>query len=387
MPWGSWAPSHGGDGDGVGHADDRGAVGKVTVQVLVVEDDPTTRDVALLMLDRLGHRADTAGTGAVALAMLRAARYDVVLMDVHLPVMDGTEVTRRIRSRLPSTHQPVVVATTASATRAERRSCLMAGMDGVLTKPLSLGRLSDALRWPRSPWGEAPDGASQGATAMAMATTACRLAIFDPAVLDGLVHELGTTGVQLRTDLIDTYLRDDARRLAGVAGAVRATDGGSLAFVAHELRAASATLGLLSLSAAAGRIDDAFRSTPDRLDVAGAAAELAAECRAASRELEAARGDVGLAGETGEPVVGGDVVGRHRPGEVVALVPVAVEARHVPPLLGGLDTFGHDGHAQPVGQGHHGVDDEPADRLAIEVADEGLVDLDDVDGQVLQIAQ
>jgi CheY-like chemotaxis protein len=357
--------------------------GPAGLRVLVVDDDATCRDIAVVMLERLGHHAVVAASGATAVEIARGTRFDVVLMDVHLPGIDGREATRRLRSCRSGTVPPSVIAMTASSSDAERRACLGAGMDGVLVKPLHLRPLSAALDRRRPATPPAAAVPAEGASTLSPVT-------FDPTVLEQLVDELCATGTRLREDLIETYLLGDGRRLADLATAGRMADGATLAFVAHELRSASASLGLLALSAAAGRIDDTFRDAPTDLDVAGGAAALAIQCLLADRALRRswAEGSRGLTQHrAGDAAVRHHLAGGHGPGEEVALVPVAVQLRDIPPLLGRLDPLGHHGQVQPVGQGHHGLDDQSADRAVLEVTDERLVDLDDVDRQVLQVAQ
>jgi PAS domain S-box-containing protein len=119
------------------------------VRVLVVEDNVINQKVVVRMLERQGYRADVATNGAEALAALARTRYDLVLMDCHMPELDGFETTRTIRAtegiggrRLP------IIALTADAMPGDRERCLAAGMDDYLPKPLKLADLSAMLeRW------------------------------------------------------------------------------------------------------------------------------------------------------------------------------------------------------------------------------------------------
>ncbi|MCW2833028.1 MAG: multi-sensor hybrid histidine kinase, partial [Nocardioides sp.] len=121
----------------------RGDVARL--KVLVVEDNVVNQKVALGMLAKLGCRADVAANGLEALEAVRRQRYDVVLMDVQMPVMDGLEATRQIRAELPDERQPHVVALTANAMAEDRDRCLSAGMDDYLSKPLRAAQLLAAL--------------------------------------------------------------------------------------------------------------------------------------------------------------------------------------------------------------------------------------------------
>ena len=112
-----------------------------TLRVLVAEDEPANRALALRMLGRLGYRADIAADGLEALERIRQQTYDLVLMDVMMPELDGLEVTRRLRRELPQDCQPRVVALTARALRHDREACFAAGMDGYLPKPVRIEAL------------------------------------------------------------------------------------------------------------------------------------------------------------------------------------------------------------------------------------------------------
>lgn len=97
------------------------------------------------MLDGLGYQADTAGDGLEALAAVHAQPYDVILMDLQLPEMGGMEATRRIRSELPVSRQPTVIAMSASVSTDVQVQCLQTGMDDYLTKPIRVRELAVAL--------------------------------------------------------------------------------------------------------------------------------------------------------------------------------------------------------------------------------------------------
>jgi CheY-like chemotaxis protein len=113
-------------------------------RILVVEDNPVNQRVTLKMLERLGHRADLAENGAEALDAVARCRYDLVLMDLQMPVMDGLEATRRIRAT-PDGAALHIVAMTANAMAEDRERCLAAGMDGHLSKPVKLAELKALL--------------------------------------------------------------------------------------------------------------------------------------------------------------------------------------------------------------------------------------------------
>ncbi|WP_449065870.1 response regulator [Planomonospora algeriensis] len=125
-----------------------GAARKGVLNVLLAEDNPVNQKVAQLMLARLGHRVDTVDDGAQAVEAVRRTSYDVILMDMHMPNMDGLEATRRIRAEQPET-RPYIVALTASVLGEDQEACRNAGMDDYLAKPVrahELGELLEPLR-------------------------------------------------------------------------------------------------------------------------------------------------------------------------------------------------------------------------------------------------
>lgn len=115
-------------------------------RVLLAEDNAVNQKVAKLMLARLGYEVDAVDNGAEAVAALMATPYPLVLMDIHMPQMDGLEATRILRAQLPADRQPRIIALTASALVEDRRACTEAGMDGYLMKPFRQEQLGAVLR-------------------------------------------------------------------------------------------------------------------------------------------------------------------------------------------------------------------------------------------------
>jgi CheY-like chemotaxis protein len=117
-----------------------------SLRILLAEDNRVNQKIALLLLEKRGHHAVLAANGKEALEALAQASFDLVLMDVHMPDMDGIEATIAIREKEKSTglHQPII-AMTALAMKGDRERCLAAGMDGYLSKPIDLGKLDDVL--------------------------------------------------------------------------------------------------------------------------------------------------------------------------------------------------------------------------------------------------
>ena len=116
------------------------------LQILVAEDNVVAQKVILRLLERLGHTADIVGDGQEVLEALERNIYDLILMDVQMPEMNGLEATRQICERYAAAERPRIIAVTANAMAGDRERCLDAGMDDYLSKPVQLDDLEAVLR-------------------------------------------------------------------------------------------------------------------------------------------------------------------------------------------------------------------------------------------------
>ncbi|MDE3084066.1 MAG: response regulator, partial [Verrucomicrobiota bacterium] len=115
-------------------------------RLLLAEDNIVNQKVALHMLARLGYRADVVANGLEAIEAVHRQRYDIILMDVQMPEMDGLEATRKLIEQLPSrAERPWIIALTANVMHGDREICLDAGMDDYIPKPLTMPALTSAL--------------------------------------------------------------------------------------------------------------------------------------------------------------------------------------------------------------------------------------------------
>ena len=115
------------------------------LRILLAEDNAVNQKLAIKLLSQMGYRADIAGNGLEAIEAIERQKYDVVLMDVQMPEMDGLEASRQICARWPRGVRPRIVAMTANAMQGDRERCLEAGMDDYVSKPVRVGELISAL--------------------------------------------------------------------------------------------------------------------------------------------------------------------------------------------------------------------------------------------------
>ncbi len=115
------------------------------LRILLAEDNPVNQKVAMHMLKRIGYQADMVMNGAEVLARLRVSSYDVILMDLQMPKIDGIKATEKIIAEFPPGRRPQIIAMTANAMEGDRESCLAAGMNDYITKPVKLEQLAQVL--------------------------------------------------------------------------------------------------------------------------------------------------------------------------------------------------------------------------------------------------
>lgn len=115
------------------------------LRILLAEDNAVNQKLAMRLLQQMGYRADLASNGIEAVESVQRQAYDVVLMDVQMPELDGLDATRQICKLLEAPQRPRIVAMTANAMQGDREMCMAAGMDDYLTKPIRVDRLVEAL--------------------------------------------------------------------------------------------------------------------------------------------------------------------------------------------------------------------------------------------------
>jgi signal transduction histidine kinase/CheY-like chemotaxis protein/HPt (histidine-containing phosphotransfer) domain-containing protein len=264
--------------------------------VLLAEDNPVNRDVALGMLDLLGCRADVAGDGHEVLAALDRSAYDLILMDCQMPRMDGFTATEEIRRRereKGGEWRTRIVALTASAMEEDRERCLAVGMDDFLPKPLRVEALRAALdRW-LAPLAVIPgpagvDGAGPSFPAEGDASV-------DRKAIEAIraLERGGGQGSQgLLGRLIDLFAQSAPELIARFRGAVGRGDASEAQTAVHTLKSSSANMGAMKLSALCGELESQVRSGL-RGDEAERIAEIEAEYGRVEKALKALSRETG----------------------------------------------------------------------------------------------
>ena len=204
------------------------------LHVLLVEDNTTNRLVASRMLERMGYRVDTVADGAAAVQAVRAVPYELVLMDVMMPGMDGLTATRLIRSEPARNGCTRIIGLTASAEPGNEVACRRAGMDGFVSKPVTAERLATAIE----------------------AVTTPVSPLLDADVLDQLADDIGADGV---ADVTRLFLSEAPRTTERLEQAINCR-GHKLLREVHTLASTARSVGLLRLGNAAAEIEQTLAS-------------------------------------------------------------------------------------------------------------------------------
>ncbi|MEK6245181.1 MAG: response regulator [Pseudomonadota bacterium] len=254
---------------------------RAQLRVLVVDDVDANCRLAQALLRRFGHASEVATSGLEAVKLATARRYDVVLMDVQMPDIDGMEATRRIRERLGAA-SPRIIAVTANALPGDRERCLAAGMDDYLSKPIQMQALRTAIEQAgRSAAGStarpaepAPEAAPPGAIDWSRIES---LKPFDP---DG----------SMVAGAIASFFADAPGRIRAIFEAHASGDAASLASAAHALKGSAANIGAARLQELSQGIESLARE--GRLEGARKAIAGLEKSLAEARAALAAKGKI-----------------------------------------------------------------------------------------------
>lgn len=204
--------------------------------ILVAEDNAVNQKVAVRLLEKLGYQADVAANGLEVLEAMSRISYLVVLMDCHMPEMDGFEATAEIRKREGSTRHTPIIAVTANAMYGERERCLAGGMDDYLSKPVKQEVLAATItRWlpAQMPLQPSTNGAHVESSKEVH------------AALQGLCEEFGP---EMAIEVIELFLDDTVSQLSALHEGLTRLDARAVARTAHSLKGSCANVGASAMA-------------------------------------------------------------------------------------------------------------------------------------------
>jgi len=231
------------------------AMARLGLRVLLVEDNAVNQEVACAMLQQLGCEAEIAANGRLGLAAFVTKAFDVVLMDCHMPEMDGYQATRAIREweAIEQRSRTRIVALTANALEGDRERCLAAGMDDYVSKPFNLDQLRRALvavrPRPSRPAVTAPRSPAERMTAAAAPE------VLDPRALDQIRALQAPGGTDLLGKIVGVYLESSPALIERLRVALRDGNAEAVREAAHALKSSSASLGATALASLAQQLE------------------------------------------------------------------------------------------------------------------------------------
>ncbi|MGB5967978.1 MAG: DUF3365 domain-containing protein [Spirulinaceae cyanobacterium] len=224
------------------------------LRILLAEDNVVNQKVALLMLGELGYRADLAGNGLEVLEALHRQNYDVILMDVQMPEMDGLTAAEHICLQWNPHSRPYIIAMTANAMQGDRERCLRAGMDNYISKPISLKELTRALNEYK------PEIANDLKSDFPEQQQQDSTSVLDLHIFASLRRMAGAKADQVIANLIGNYLEDAPQYLQRMNKALEIADPQELRQAVHSLRSSSANLGAAALAELCREVENIARS-------------------------------------------------------------------------------------------------------------------------------
>ncbi len=240
------------------------------LRILVAEDNAVNQKVILRILERLGYRADVAGNGLEALHAVKRQIYDVVLMDVQMPEMDGVTATQKIKESLPAEKMPRIIAMTANALAGDKEKYLASGMDDYVSKPVRIPELVRALNasQPIAPFTQtgylhpekaepAPNAPENG---QARRQAAHEKNAQWPIDMAFITQILGESGEEMLEELIPLYLKESAHLFNGILTAFNTEEMVDLNRLAHTLKGSSANIGIKSVAALCKALEEASKN-------------------------------------------------------------------------------------------------------------------------------
>ncbi len=233
---------------------DAGLASRLPLRLLIAEDNQVNRTLMLHILGHMGYTADVVANGAEAIRAVQGREYDLVFMDVEMPVMDGLEATRSIRRDIPADKQPIIIGTTAYAMEEDRRRCFDAGMNDHLSKPIRLEDLQQRIaRWGLIIRKDHPVRVSP--SGVRTIPDLRKVDLIDPRRIDEIRQLQG--GPELLVQLAGLYKGEIVKLHEAMREACRASDQEGLSRAAHRLRGSSSNLGINGVAGCCAVIETA----------------------------------------------------------------------------------------------------------------------------------
>ena len=257
------------------------------IRILLAEDNQINQKVAIGMLAHFGYRPEVAGNGLEALSALERKQYDVILMDIMMPEMDGVQATHEIRERFPDIYQPYIIAVTANALKGDREFYLSQGLDDYVSKPIRLDELVDAFdRIPDDIFDRAFErgmGTDFLDTGSLIEPKSFAYSPMDPPVsksYNGPIDEarfrdlVADNDTELLQTLLETFIEVAAEQIPTMREALAENDSAQFSYLIHDLRGSASTLGADKMAAIGRQIEEAVTANNyDEIDMCLASLE------------------------------------------------------------------------------------------------------------------
>ncbi len=251
---------------------------KYPLRILIAEDNGVNQKVALKMLERLGYRGDVAANGLEVLDAVQKIRYDLVLMDMFMPEMDGIETSKLIVNAIAKENQPVIVAMTANSIEEHKEKCLEAGMQDFVQKPITQEKLGECLQ----KWGEAKQK-KNGKLEQA------HFPIIDENKISFLQDVNSNEDAAFMIELLDVYINELPKTIGLISDAIDSENSKDLLFNSHKLKGSSLTLGMDVIAEISIKLENAAKSGIFNDSVRKLGSELIQKVEIVEKELEIIR--------------------------------------------------------------------------------------------------
>ncbi len=254
---------------------------RLPLRILLAEDNVVNQKVAVRILERLGFRADVVANGFEVIEAIKRINYDLILMDIFMPEMDGYEATKYILDNYSKDQRPKIIAMTANAMQGDKEKCLEAGMDDYIGKPVRVEELQTSLqKWGLIIYEEKNIKLAEDEGKLESAR------YVDESKID-LIHDIKSSeDLNFFIELLDIYIKDLPLSIARIKSAVMQKDKNQIRFYAHKLKGSSLTFGIHAISDRCIRIEEAVKQDIDNPRTTEFVEELVEKFEIVIKELE-----------------------------------------------------------------------------------------------------